>query len=409
MGKSNLRKIAPKVVHVFPECRPGGGPAGYCFNLLQGLSLLGSQESLKVLFPNTNTRRASKVSRKFELLQSLPSCLSGFLVFVRTLMILQDAFRYFGFTEEQIDEIKTSDVVVFHDYRLASAYLLNLNKSSNQKIIIMPHAPTDLSAEIIENWKLYLGNSRIWNIIYRSLAERELRTLLSANSLLIPCRYALDGYFTSMPERVSLFQLPFYELPSGVRPLIATQSPYKVRASWGVDSNKKIVGFFGRKHPHKGYDIFCQAAEVAYRHKLDIVFVSAGSGPVSSPLHLPNFLDLGYLTTELADAIAAVDLVIVPNRVCYFDLVILEAMSLGKPVLTTPVGGSRCLNSPGIFFVNDLSAENLMMAINELLSKSKSDLEEAGRLNVEVFEDMYSLQPFARRHLEFAKLIKEIL
>ena len=405
MGKY-IREIVPQVVYVFPECRPGGGPGGYCFNLLQGLSLLGAQESLKVLFPNTNTRRPSKVSRKFELLKGLPTCLSAFLVFVRSLMILQDAFRYFGFTGEQIDEIKSSDVVVFHDHRLASAYLLNSNRPSNQKIIIMPHAPTDLSAEIIENWKLSLGNSRIWNIIYRSLAKRELRTLLSADSLLIPCRYALDGYFTSMPERGSLFQLPFYELPSGVRPLKATQSPYKVRTSWGVDS-KKIVGFFGRKHPHKGYDIFCQAAELAYRYKKDIVFVSAGSGPISPPLHLPNFLDLGYLTTELADAIAAVDLVIVPNRVCYFDLVILEAMSLGKPVLTTPVGGSRCLNSPGIFFVNDLSAENLMMAIDELLSKS--DLEEAGKLNVEVFEDMYSLQPFARRHLEFAKLMKEIL
>jgi glycosyltransferase involved in cell wall biosynthesis len=407
MGKSDLREIAPKVVHVFPGCRPGGGPAGYCFNLLQALTLLDSKESLKVLYPNTNTRRTSKVSRKFDLLKSLPTCLSGFLVFVRTLMILRDAFRYFGFTEEQMDEITISDVVVFHDYRLASTYLLNSNRPSNQKIIIMPHAPTDLSAEMIDNLRLYLGNSFIWNIIYSYMAKIELKTLVSSNCLLIPCRDSLEGYFTSTPERVSLFHLPFYELPSGVRPLKATRSSHEVRTSWGVDS-KKIVGFFGRRHPHKGYDIFCQAAEVAYRHKIDIVFVSAGSGPISPPLHLPNFLDLGHLTTEeLANAIAAVDLVIVPNRFCYFDLIILEAMSLGKPVLTTPVGGSRCLNSPGIFFVNNQNAESLMVAINELLLKR--DLEEVGKLNLEVFEKMYGLQPFARRHLEFARLIKEML
>ncbi len=407
-----MGKLTPKVVHVFPGLRPGGGPAGYGFNLLQALTLVDADETMTVLFPSQlasagTSGQPSQISRKFLLLQRLPSWISGPLVALRTMSIAQNAFRYFGFTRDQLKEITTAKVVIFHDWRLASTYHRMRVKHPAQKILIMPHSPTDSTSELVENWRGHFGSSRVWSIIRRILTGMELRTLVISDGLVVPCRSALAHYFEGIPERRSLFELPIYEIRSGVPERIPKQDRNQVLAHWGIPSEVRVIGYFGRRHPHKGYDLFCRAAEVAYKKGYtNFMFVAAGGGYLSSPTHLPNFRDLGYLTTELADAVAAVDLVVAPHRVSYFDLFLLEAMSLGKAILTSPVGGNLCLGSSGIFFIEEPNPENLVSAIVRLLN-DPGKLEEAGRVNRRIYEENYSLTQFARRHLEFAHFILE--
>jgi len=406
-----MGELIPKVVHVFPNLRPGGGPAGYGFNLLHALTLVGADEMVTVLSPSQpanvgiTSGGSSQTSKKFQLLQRLPPWIAGSLLALRTLRILQDSFRYFRFTREQVKEIELAKVVIFHDYRLASTYLRKGSKHPAQKALIMPHSPTDLTSELVENWRVHFGSSRVWSSIRRMLIGIELRTLLASDGLIVPCRSSLDHYFEGVAERQDLFRLPIYEIKSGVPEKVARRGRKEVLAQWGVPPESKVVGYFGRRHPHKGYDLFCHAAEVAHEKGYEsLIFVAAGSGPLPSPSHLPNFRDLGYLTTELAEAVAAVDLVVVPNRVSYFDLFILEAMSLGKAILTSRVGGNLCLGSPGIFFLEQLTPESLVLAIVKLLSDPRN-LEEMGRLNRKIYEEHYSPQAFAKRHVEFAQSI----
>lgn len=405
-----MGELISKVAHVFPGLRPGGGPRGYGLNLQQALALVGAGETVALLTPAklagvVGSSGSFRPSKKFRILQYLPPWISGPLVALRTIDVLKKGFRYFGFSLDQIKEVGTAQVVVFHDYRLASAYLRLGIKHPGQKVLIMPHSPTDLTSELVENWRSYFGSSRIWPYIHRILAGIELKTLLSSDGLVAPCRSALDHYFQGVPGREAFLQLPVYEIKTGVPELVARRGRNEVLAQWGVPPGSRVVGYFGRRHPHKGYDLFCRAAEMAYEKGYgSLIFVAAGRGPLPSPTHLPNFRDLGYLTTELPDAVAAVDLVVVPNRVSYFDLFILEAMSLGKAILTSRIGGNLCLGSPGVFFMDQLSAEGLLSAMVELMSEPRS-LEEAGRANREVYEKHYGLRPFGERHLELAKTV----
>ncbi|MEM2045954.1 MAG: glycosyltransferase family 4 protein [Candidatus Bathyarchaeia archaeon] len=269
----------------------------------------------------------------------------------------------------------------------------------------MPHTPVDATAEYIENWQEIFGSSWVWPIIYRMLAKIELRTLLKSDGLIVPSRSALEDYFKGIPGRQKLFQLPIYEIKSGVPKLVARRCRDEILPQWGVQPRSKVVGYFGRLHFHKGYDLFCRAAEIAHEEKYEnLIFVAAGRGYLPSPHYLPNFRYLGYLTEELADAVAAVDLVVVPNRVSYFDLFILEAMSLGKPVLTSRVGGNLSLDSPGIFFLKELNPKSLLSMILALLSDPRY-LEEAGKANQRTYEEQYNLLVFGKRHLEFAQSI----
>lgn len=403
--------LVPKVIHVFPGLRPGGGPTGYAFYLQQALTTLeGAENLIKIVVPSGvrqgGDNPQSLPSWRSRLIKKLPRWLAGVLLGGYTTYLLKNALHYFGFTHDQVDNLKQAKVVVFHSYWMAFSYMNNYNVHPGQVILLMPHSPTDQTAEMIENWRVTLGDSAIWNLIYKGLVDYELETFRKVRGVIVPCRRALEGYFHALPGGRALFEkLPIYEIKTGVHGLNAVRTRSDVRRGWGIPPDAKIVGYFGRKHPHKGFDLFVQMAELAYKKGYtDIWFVSAGKGSLHVPKSLPNYLDLGYLTEELADAVAAVDLVVVPNRVSYFDLFVLEAMSLGKVVLTSRIGGSVCFSAPGVLFVEDITAESFLQNIEKLLYQDEL-LKFLGEENKKVFEEEYNLLAFAKRHLSLAQAL----
>lgn len=81
---------------------------------------------------------------------------------------------------------------------------------------------------------------------------------------------------------------------------------------------------------------------------------------------------MGWVT-NVRELIATVDWVVVPNRVCYFDLIILEALSLNKNVLTTRVGGSRYLDSRFVTFIDFNDGQlDTVGAINDIKNNMKN-------------------------------------
>lgn len=402
-----MERISGKVVHVFPGCGRGGGPAGYCHNLRDALDAVGGVGRIELLFPDVPYGVSTRGRGFFRTLaRGLPLFLLAPLLALRMIVITRFAFRYFGFKQSQLDLMKQADVVVFHDPRLAYAYYTIPKRKASQKVIVMSHSPTDLATELVQNWQEQYGSTKLWPYIRTILATLEMKIYLNSNGILAPCKSALDAYFRDIRGREAFFRLPVYELASGVPRLSRRKSTSEVRAGWGIPLERKVVGFFGRHHAHKGYDLFCEAARLAHEKGYgELVFIAAGKGYLSSPHHLPNFRHLGYLTEQLPDAIAAVDLVVVPNRVTYFDLLLLEAMSLGKPILTSQVGGSLCINSPGVFYLKELTPSGLLSAILEVLSNPS--LNEAGRANQDVYAKHYDLRSFGERHLKLAELLIE--
>lgn len=409
-----MSTLLPRVVHVFPQIRPGGGPGGYGFNLRKALESaeVADREKISIVSPPQLLARPGQLDKpswKFQLLRRLPPQLSGAALALHAKTITRSAFAYFGFTSDQMRELTSAKAVVFHDFRLASSYIRGDFKRNGQRILLMPHAPTDLSSELVENWRSSLGGSpRFWRFIRNWLITEEVKVFKDVDGIIVPCSYALEAYFRDTSYEELVLGCRLHKIETGVPELTPKHRRDEVLARWGIPTDKKIVGYFGRYHPHKGYDLFCSAATLAYEENdtTDIVFVSAGRGPLKCPTGLPNFFDLGYLQDELADVVASVDLVVVPNRVSYFDLFILEAMSLGKAILTTKVGGNKCLDSPGVFFLDENSARGILRNTEKLLAHP-DQLREKGQLNKQTHKERYSLSAFAQRHIEFAKTILE--
>ena len=117
----------------------------------------------------------------------------------------------------------------------------------------------------------------------------------------------------------------------------------KYAAPW-----ESMIVFYGRLVYEKGPDTVLRAFREVLRSRGDVKLLIVGDGPMREYLvSLSRELDLGqkvYFTgrvndEELYSIIYHSDVVVLPSRYEPFGISILEAMALGKPVVTTNRGG----------------------------------------------------------------------
>jgi glycosyltransferase involved in cell wall biosynthesis len=395
--------LQERVVHVFYAIRPGGGPSGYLYNLRSGVG--ADHPLVRVVCPTESEDRYFDGSRatglKVKIGQLMPRTVAARLFLQRQIW---DWNQPLDFEAAVLDAITSARVVVFHNPVLARRYLVNGGRRSGQKVYVMPHGPTDFAAETVQSRIFQYGETAFWQQARIRLAKLELETYQLADGILAPCRQALDGYFDFDPQmQAVLRQVSVYELPSGVAAMQAKRSRSEVLNALGISPDKQIVGYFGRYHPHKGFDYFCEVVkEAARRGDERFMFISAGAGAILPPTDLPNYKDLGWQKEGLPDLIAAANLVLSPNRYTYFDLMILEAMSLGRPILTSANGGNLYLQEHcvGVTCFTDPSPSALY---ESLVALSPATLQEMSRASQSVFDRSYNLQAFCERHINFAR------
>lgn len=134
---------------------------------------------------------------------------------------------------------------------------------------------------------------------------------------------------------------------------VSSDEAQGARAELGVTGDEVLVGVFGRLQRWKGQDVFIEAAALVARERPKIRFVVVGGSVFGLE---PEFLqglqsrvqELGLsdrvtftgFRTDVPRLMAACDLVCHTSRVAEpFGLVVIEAMSLARPVIATRGGG----------------------------------------------------------------------
>lgn len=133
------------------------------------------------------------------------------------------------------------------------------------------------------------------------------------------------------------------------------------KRKWFGRENLTVVGLVGRVHPNKGHlDLARAAGELCSLHP-DLRFVTLGGTPpgyegyAESIAHYlarsgleDKFIMTNVDSRDIPSALASMDIVTLPSYMESLSYVMLEAMAMGRPVISARVGGHGELIKDGV-------------------------------------------------------------
>jgi phosphatidylinositol alpha 1,6-mannosyltransferase len=118
------------------------------------------------------------------------------------------------------------------------------------------------------------------------------------------------------------------------------------RQGLGIADTTPVIGFLGRLVMEKGLDVFSDTIDQLNRRGIDHAVVVVGEGPARSwfESRLPHAKFVGFQGgSDLARAVASMDMLFNPSVTETFGNVTLEAMACGLPVVAAKATGSQSL------------------------------------------------------------------
>jgi glycosyltransferase involved in cell wall biosynthesis len=174
-------------------------------------------------------------------------------------------------------------------------------------------------------------------------------------------------------------------VPPAGPPPTPTRTPEAVRAELGVGAGEDLVVTPARLTPQKGLLVLLDAAEQVRRSRPGLRWFVFGEGWLRPELEeaierrgLAGTVHLAGLRPDVDSELAAADAVVVTSQWESGPLVLLEAVALGRPVVSTDVGLARSVVEPPrgrVVPVGDAGA--LAAALVEVLERGE-DVDRVG-------------------------------
>lgn len=277
------------------------------------------------------------------------------------------------------------DIIYFH------STISLFNEQENLKdykgiVVLQSHSPQPLSHEFLETYSSFLRFTvRNSQKRYERMDEYAFER---ADYIVFPCQDAMEPYFHEWPYFQELYQRKkdrFRYILTGIIPPQPNRSREEVLKELGLSDNNFLVNYVGRHNEVKGYDSLKRIGKEVLNANDNIKIIVAGKEGPLTRLNHPNWIEIGW-TTDAYSYIAASDVFILPNKETYFDIVMLEVLSLGKIVIASRTGGNKYFEKQGVegVFLYDTEEEAIKL-INRVFRLSEDEKRFLGLKNKEFF------------------------
>jgi glycosyltransferase involved in cell wall biosynthesis len=380
------------------DLSPAGGPLGVGYYIHQEVHKRNLSNQI-VFLPGGGVTSAIKVFIK-NIVSELPEPIKKHIRSIRRVINV----RKLLLSSSPNTEFEKYDAVHFHS---TLDLWLSRDALKNYKgvVILTSHSPVPLFEELEDCCTT--AYERFWfKANKRRLVEIDRFAFSRSDYVIFPTEGAMDAYYSHWPEFKSVIkdkQVCF--ITTGISPRFAQLSRSQIIQKLGLATDDFLISYAGRHNYVKGYDLLKNLAKSLFEIDGKIKVIAAGTEQPLKRLDHPSWLEVGF-TKDPYSYIAASDLLIVPNRETYFDLVILEGLSLGKIILASNVGGNKyfCDNDvPGVFLYGSL--DEAKQIIKKLKEMPLSERAELGRKNFDFYNKHLTLTCFFDSYLSFLNKI----
>ena len=173
----------------------------------------------------------------------------------------------------------------------------------------------------------------------------------------------------------------------------------------------KVFGIAGRLHPQKDYPTFFAAAARASRQYPHLRFRVAGKGMTADNPEVRNLMEAAGVQSEQVDLLGElqdmepfyreIDALVLSSRTEGFPNVVAEAMSYGKPVVTTDVGDAADIVGDTGVVCPARDADALAAGIAYFAGASSETYAMKARAALRRIEDNYSLPQISEAYRRF--------
>lgn len=317
---------------------------------------------------------------------------------------VKDFFRwtkamYFASEKPTVD-LNDYDIVHFHS--CFSMYSVRKSLANYKgKVLLTSHSPRVSYQELMGMLTPWGQKHLAW--YYKKMVRFDQYAFNRADYVVFPCEDAEEPYFNTWPEFEKIKNKKkddFRYVLTGTYQCSPKLSKKEVCDKYGIPEDAFIVCYVGRHNDVKGYDQLKLIGEKLLEQNEKLYFLNAGEEYPLKGLDHPRWKEVGW-TNDPHSIIAAADVFVLPNKETYFDLIMLEVLSLGKIVVASHTGGNKFFvdkAGKGILTYKDRDeAVASILDIARLSNQEKDALEQNNR---EFFNKNFSLEIFANNYVK---------
>lgn len=381
----------------YENIKPSGGPAGYLYNLKQELD---KNNNNQIYFLNRNKKKNKyrkyydllprKIKEKYRSKSRLNKCE----------FLLSD--------KSKKSDINFNEYDIIHFHSTFDMYNVKDSlKEYKGKIILTSHSPKPAHIELIEDC-ISEKDRKIYGDKYKKLWIVDEYAFNKADYIIFPCEEAEEPYYNNWDKYRNLKENnknKYRYLLTGTRACKSKLSRNEICEKYNIPKDSFIVSYVGRHNSVKGYDVLKKMAKNILEDNRNVYFLIAGVEQPLKRINDTNWIEVGW-TNDPHSIISASNLFILPNKETYFDLVLLEVLSLGKMVLLSNTGGNKHFkryNLDGIIHYYDF--DDSIEKLREVLYKDKNEISKLELENKNLFKEKFTSNIFYKNYIELIEKI----
>lgn len=267
------------------------------------------------------------------------------------------------------------------------------------KVVLTSHSPVPLSKEIYDEYLIPFERKYLKRL-YSRLIYMDEYAFSRADYIHFPCADAEEPYLNNWEnykyiktERQSCYKY----IPTGIPSAYAKRKKNEVRKELNIPETDFCISYVGRHNIVKGYDKLKEIGEQLLTNSHIWITVAGREAPLTR-LNNPHWLEIGW-TNDAHSYIAASDVFVLPNKETYFDIVMLEVLSLGKIVVASNTGGNKHFKkyAPNGVFLYD-TVEEAVKILKNIEAMESCERERLGTLNKKMFFENFTDEVFVQKY-----------